>query len=236
MEGRCHMEQLILDPSDKSFLNEFSSDSLLNEARKLNILSEPTYRSIIEMKMCEADHFKSSNVVISSSKTKQKGESATPYSNLFRPGQSCYFMNRFIVTWSSSNMEVGGGSQHYLECSLCANGNEMVANVRHMIKEDWLYLAQLSKWKKPIHNVEKSFMEASFSDYVVLSAKQALASLKKSVEFKQCPCLLVSIEFKPRVALSGGHSSFNDETEVDAKDAGEAGASSSQFNRNYQMI
>ncbi|KAL8158586.1 hypothetical protein V2J09_000123 [Rumex salicifolius] len=233
MEGRCYMEQLVLDPSDKSFLNEFSSDSLLYEARKLNILSEPTYRSIIEMKMCEADHFKSSNIVISSNKTKQIGESDTPYSNLFRPGQSCYFMNRFIVTWSSSNMEVGGRGQHYLECSLCANGNEIAANVRHMIEEDWLYLAQLSKWKKPNaqHYVEESFMETTFSDYAVLSAKQALASLKSipvaarralpvlvspqglllsipSVEFKLCPCLLVSVEFKPRVPLSGGHSSF----------------------------
>ncbi|KAL8160085.1 hypothetical protein V2J09_001622 [Rumex salicifolius] len=233
MEGMCHMEQLILDPSDKSFLNAFSSDSLLYEARKLNILSEPTYRSIIEMKMCEADHFKSSNVVISSNKTKEIGEFATPYSNLFRPGQSCYFMNRFIVTWSSSNMEVGGGRRHYLECSLCANGNEIAANVRHMIEEDWLYLAQLSKWKKPNsqHYVEESFMETTFSDYAVLSAKQALASLKStpvaarralpvlvspqglllsipSVEFKQCSCLLVSVEFKPRVPLSGGHSSF----------------------------
>ncbi|KAL8158579.1 hypothetical protein V2J09_000116 [Rumex salicifolius] len=123
MEGRCHMEQLVLDPSDKGFLNEFSSYSLLYEARKLNILSEPSYRKLL--------------------------------------------FHEYVYS--------------HLECSLCANGNEIAANVHHMIEKDWLYLAQLSKWKKPNaqHYVEESFMETHFSNYAVLSTKQALASLKK---------------------------------------------------------
>ncbi|KAM3760109.1 hypothetical protein ACB098_01G169400 [Castanea mollissima] len=201
-DAKSYSDHLVLDESDVHFLN-VTSESVLTEAKRLGIL--------------KSKHgFQSVNIL---------------RSEPLQPGHACYFMSRFFITWklneeiSSSafseeaNCDLNLGLENWqCHCRSCVVGHDMVAEVRHMIESDWLYLAKFSKC-------------LSNSDYARLSAQSALLSLKSipaaarggipvlvnhkgllisipSIGFKHCPCLVVSAEFKPRVPLGGGHSSF----------------------------
>ncbi|KAG6723443.1 hypothetical protein I3842_03G207500 [Carya illinoinensis] len=54
----------------------------------------------------------------------------------------------------------------------------------------------------------KSIPIAARASLPVLVNPQGLLQSIPSIGFKHCPCLVVSAEFKPRVPLGGGHSSF----------------------------
>ncbi|GAB4839214.1 hypothetical protein Ancab_028742 [Ancistrocladus abbreviatus] len=237
MEGKLYSDRQISDTSNVYFLDASSSDSVLAEARKLKLLSDSTYRIICEIRMAETQRFRS-QYEEPGSEVKCDGKTVNLSSGEpFHPGQSCYFMNRFLVTWRSSEKRCA-----HPGCSVCLGGYDMVANLRHMIDADWLFLAKLSKCqdsdklerpKVPVGRVaqQASGRTTLSSDYVRISAQQALLSLKSipvaarrglpvlvgqqglllsipCIGFKHCPCLMVSAEFKPRVPLGGGHTSF----------------------------
>lgn len=226
-----------LDDSDVYILNLSSSKSILDEAKKLKILSDSTCSGIIEMQMNETARFLIREPLITDTAKKDCAKMVNASQGLLRHGESCYFMNRFLITWHSSEKSIRDAN-----CCMCAHESDMVANIRLMVDDDWMYLAKLAKDEVPSnYQYQHALVRCDLThgkeetklvlDYRSLSAKQALLSLKSipaaarrslpvlvnqhqlllsipSVGFKQCPCLVVSVVFKPRLPLGGGCSSF----------------------------
>ncbi|KAH1241121.1 tRNA(Ile)-lysidine synthase [Glycine max] len=248
---KSYANHLVLDASDVHFL-DVNPELVLTEAKRLNIIGESTYNSIFALQKQETAHFRSKTEVISDSASKH---GVTPFSKSLQPGQFCYFMDRFILTWKLKNnidndelsglvdyeMDLGEETRS-LCCTSCVAGNNKVPEVRHMIESDWLYLAELSKYPlsknfpqyevKSVNGTKQIMDRASpCLHYASVSAKQALRLLKSipvaarrslpvlinqqgqllsipSVNFKHCPFLMVHMEFKPKIPLGGGHTSF----------------------------
>ncbi|RVW38267.1 hypothetical protein CK203_071114 [Vitis vinifera] len=161
VDGKANSDNLVPDASDVQFLDVASSESILVEAKRRNILSESTYSNILSLQEDETKHFKSKTKTISDHDLKMHGVHtvSTSLSLPLQPGQICYFMNRFLVSWNlsnkisgdkspveeaSCNRDLAGKSLHHF-CRHCMVGHDMVAEVRHMVDADWLYLAKLSK-------------------------------------------------------------------------------------------
>ncbi|XP_034699751.1 tRNA(Ile)-lysidine synthase isoform X3 [Vitis riparia] len=190
---------------DVQFLDVASSESILVEAKRRNILSESTYSNILSLQEDETKHFKSKTKTISDHDLKMHGVHtvSTSLSLPLQPGQICYFMNRFLVSWNlsnkisgdkspveeaSCNRDLAGKSLHHF-CRHCMVGHDMVAEVRHMVDADWLYLAKLSKHQNlENHEKERVILASAMeqisektilcSDFARLSAERALHSLK----------------------------------------------------------
>eukprot|EP00257_Ricinus_communis_P024844 XP_025012258.1 uncharacterized protein LOC8268361 isoform X3 [Ricinus communis] len=253
-DGKSYLDHFVPGASDVYFLDS-TSESVLTEAKKVNIISESTYRNILLLQRNEIKHFKAKTEDNVNYVPKNEVESVTASSSKFRPGQICYFMNRFLITWqlrkyilttgfsvqSCCGWEVGGENCHHHSWS-CTLDHGMFAEVRHMIECDWLDLAKLLKCASldDLHQQRiftacemEQTMEKSnlYLEYLRFSAERALTALKSipiaarkslpvlvnhqghllsipSIGFKTCPCLAVSCEFKPRVPLGGGYSSF----------------------------
>ncbi|CAL5186475.1 unnamed protein product [Lathyrus oleraceus] len=253
-DGKSYANHLVLDSSDIHFLDA-NHESVLDEAKRLNIISESTYSSIRGLQKQETDRFRSKVGAVSDFTSKHEVEVVTPFGKSLQPGKSCYFMDRFILIWKLNDkmdtdvvsglvdfdMDFSGDSQNFC-CSSCVIGHDQVLEVRHMIESDWLYLAELSKYSLSNNFTEYEVMSANgnvktmektapYLHYASLSAKKALVLLKSipvaarkslpvlinqdgklisipSVNFRQCSCLSVHVEFRPKVPLGGGHRSF----------------------------
>lgn len=154
-DGKSYSNHFVPDASDVHFLD--ASESVISEAKTLNIICESTYTDILLLKRDEIKHFKlkAEDKVDYKSKNKVESIGASP-SELLQPGKVCYFMNRFWITWKLSNhisvdegtengvADLGGKSQERHSCS-CGIGHDKGAEVRCMSESDWLYLAKLSK-------------------------------------------------------------------------------------------
>ncbi|KAM7258847.1 hypothetical protein ACFE04_014588 [Oxalis oulophora] len=241
VNGRSNTDKLAANISKVHFLNT-DSESLLDEAKRLNILSEPTYRDILSLQKEEKENFKPKLEISSENELKDRDDLANKFLSVpLQPGQIGYFMNRYLVKWKPSN-EITSDEFSQHQFSSCVVAPDMIVKVRHMMESDWLNLAKLSKCS----TFEKFEERGAFScddtnqlmnktntcfDYARLSAERAFALLKNipvaarrslpvfvnnqgtllsipSIDFKRCPYLFVSAEFKPRVPLGGGHSSF----------------------------
>lgn len=203
VDGKLNSDHLVLNESDAHFLR-VTSESVLTEARRLGLLSELTYRNILLLKTEETECFKSKTELSSDCEAKPDFESVnTSQSERFQPGNACYFMSRFFITWALNdklasspfseeghcNLDLGGESWQ-CHCSSCLVDHDMVAEVRHMIESDWLYLAKLSKCFSTSEKLQQQ--EAIFSekmeqrpekktrclDYARVSAQRALLLLK----------------------------------------------------------
>ncbi|XP_057545630.1 uncharacterized protein LOC130824584 isoform X2 [Amaranthus tricolor] len=246
-DQKSQLEHMVPDPSHVCFLDVVSPNSVLDEARRLEMICESTYDSILRLQITEKELFHSKSDVTFSSELKNKVESGH-LEEAFRPGQSCYFMSRFLFTWmpnqefhSSCNTLEDCKKTRHEHCSVCMAAN-MVAYIRHMIEEDWLFLAKLSKAENLFEFKHQKFMLYDekeqmindirfFSKYARSSAQDAIKTLKSipvaarralpvvvsvegfllsipSIGFKYCPSLEISAEFRPRVPLGGGHTSF----------------------------
>ncbi|KAJ8749840.1 hypothetical protein K2173_013243 [Erythroxylum novogranatense] len=261
--GKTYSDHFVPDAADAYFL-DVTSRSVLAEAKRLNIISESTYGTVLLLQRDEIKYFrpqvedsgdhdlKDHNV--DHDLNDQVETTVAPTSESLLPGQSLYFMNRFLVTWEiRKDISVGSDpekddcdwnvraeSRCHLFCS-CKICDDLALKVRHMIEPDWLYLGMLSKSSKfEDLNQQKFYIhkntlqipkESVDFDYLKLSAQKALQLLKHipvaarrslpvlvncggyllsipSIGFSNCPCLEVSCEFKPKVPLGGGHSSF----------------------------
>ncbi|XP_021741540.1 probable tRNA(Ile)-lysidine synthase [Chenopodium quinoa] len=188
------LKQSTPDASQIHFLDPVFSSSVLAEARRLNILSESTYESILQLQMKETQLFKSKSEAISRSEPKNEVEMVAT-KEPFRPGQSCYFMSRFFLTWMShdemdscySSLEDGDQTRDQ-NCSLCMAG-DVVAYVRHMMDEDWLFLAKLANAQDSRNFKQQKFIvnngmgqvldkTSLYSNHARSSAQQALRNLK----------------------------------------------------------
>ncbi|KAL5079708.1 hypothetical protein RYX36_008129 [Vicia faba] len=253
-DGKSYANHLVLDSSEIHFL-DVNHESVLDEAKRLNIISESTYSSIRVLQKQETDRFRSKVGAISDFASKHEVEVVTTLGKSLQPGKSCYFMDRFILIWKLNDkidtnlvsglvdydMDFSRDSQNFC-CSSCVVGHDQALEVRHMIESDWLYLAELSKYSLLENFTEYEDMStkgntkmmektALYLHYASLSAKKALVLLKSipvaarkslpvlinqdgklmsipSVNFRQCSCLMVHVEFKPKIPLGGGHRSF----------------------------
>ncbi|KAJ7969606.1 tRNA(Ile)-lysidine synthase [Quillaja saponaria] len=254
-DGKSYADCLVPDVSYVHFL-DVTPELVLTEAKRLNLLSEPTCRNILLLQKEETKRFRSKTEVTSDSESKSDVQSVGAFhSKPLQHGQRCYFMNRFVVTWKLCN-EVSGnafsevcncsrslvGEGRHVHCRARLVGHNSVIEVRHMIESDWLYLAKLSKYSHsemfkqqeviPANRNEQIMESTTLClDYARMSAQSALFSLKSipvaarrslpvlvnqqgqllsipSISFRHCPCLMVYAEFKPRVPLGGGYSSF----------------------------
>ncbi|XP_050216808.1 uncharacterized protein LOC126667777 isoform X2 [Mercurialis annua] len=166
-DGKSYSDHLVPDASNVHFLDS-TSESILTEAKRYNIIGESTYREILLLEMDEIKHFKgknedsvnrNSNNEVEYCNSSNEVEYITASSKeQFRPGQICYFMNRFFITWKPSKYRAVNdvsekadcgydlGDQSWYHCSeSCTIDPDMFAEVRHMNDCDWLYLAKLSK-------------------------------------------------------------------------------------------
>ncbi|KAI3443806.1 hypothetical protein Pfo_000471 [Paulownia fortunei] len=251
-DSEAYLDKFIPDASSVPFLDVTSSESILIEARRLGILSHSTLTSIVSLQKEESENFKSKAEAISDFVSKDDiRSSGVTLSKLIYPGQEVYFMNRFVLDWKVcdtvsynalsmnefvSAKELGAEGQCF--CISCIVGDEMVAEVRHMIDADWIYLSDLSKKtnlgdSRPENHpaIKTEQLIGKTMDYAILSAIRALVSLKSipvaarrampvlvnakgvllsvpSIGFSHCPHLMVSAVFSPRIPLGGGHSSF----------------------------
>ncbi|KAI9119314.1 hypothetical protein K1719_009989 [Acacia pycnantha] len=246
--GKSYASQPVLDASDVHFM-DVTSEFVLTEAKRLNIISESTYRNIIELQREETDRFRSK----AENKTYSEPKHEVDTVITLKPGQICYFMNRFVVTWRlkesidesalsdlfTCGMELVGESWN---CScMCVVDHSAGLELRNMIESDWLYLGKLSKYPPPNDFVQKGAISSEVEQtlekktpcfhYACVSAWKALLLLKSipvaarrslpvlvnqhgqllsipTVNFSHCPRLIVEAEFKPKLPLGGGHSSF----------------------------
>lgn len=151
------------DASDVRFLD--TSSSVLSEAKRLNIISESTYRSILSMQEEEMKRFKPKHDSDYERKTVVESVS-TSQIELLQPGQMGNFMNRFLISWRWDD-ELAS------ICGLCHVGHMAAAEVRLMEERDWLSLSQISKCESSENVLAKSCFEQAR-----ISARQCLRLLK----------------------------------------------------------
>lgn len=162
--GRSYSNKIVLNTSDVPFLNT-SSDSILTEAKRVNIISEPTFASICSLHKTELENFKLKTEVIPDHESQKLVESV--YANELHHGKIGNFMDRFLVSWEFIDENDG---------CCCGLGQDSVLEVRHMVDADWLYLSKLIN----SDNLENGCLEKNSlcSDYVRVLAQKALLSLK----------------------------------------------------------
>ncbi|KAF8034357.1 hypothetical protein BT93_C0607 [Corymbia citriodora subsp. variegata] len=192
------------DASDVHFLN-IASGSVLDEAKRLNIISESTYRSVLTLREEETNRFKFKPDVTPDYRPKYAIESVgTSHNQCLRPGQMGFFMNRFFISWKPCKEHVcreftqeatssnGGLVVEALDykCRFCSLGHDMVAEIRHMVESDWLYLAELSKSQ----NVKKSDPDNAVSS---TATEQALDKASSCLDYARVSAFRVLQLLKP---------------------------------------
>ncbi|KAC9599081.1 hypothetical protein R6Q59_013314 [Mikania micrantha] len=207
--GKSYYNEMILDISNVHFLSTMSSsESILTEAKRVKILSEPTFRSLFSMYKSESEKFQGKTKLLSDSTSKRVDKSVKV--NELGHGQIGHFMDRFLVSWEFVNGNNDG--------CCCRFGQDLVLEVRHMVDADWMYLSeliksvnldncQLEQAKRSLLLLKSIPVAARRSLPVLVNPEGGVVSIP-SVCFNICKCLKVSVEFNPRVPLGGGYSSF----------------------------
>lgn len=199
-----YSHKMILNASDIHFLDATSSTSLLNEAKRLGMLTESTHKAIISLQDDETERFvsKTAKVPEFESETEALHAVSTSLVNSLPTNQIGYYMNRFLLEWkvtknfpiNAYSLGKGGQGQgsgetvHQYYCKCCLVRPDMELEVRHMIDADWLYLADLLKCHDVKDFLNKQLLDMGMcketesvdtcSEFVRSSAERALLSLK----------------------------------------------------------
>lgn len=191
-DGKSYLEHFIPKASDVHFLDS-SPESVLDEAKRLNIISESTYRIIISLQMQETKLFKADSKFTPGYESKHGSHSVkTLSSGLLKSGQMCNFMNRFSITWKirdeNEDNSIFEAASCNTVCKACVLGCDMELEVRHMTESDWLYLSKLSECtvddfqdqRDTSSSLELQTMESPNGclNYATSSARRALVLLK----------------------------------------------------------
>lgn len=182
------------------FLKAASPEATLNEAKQLNIISESTLNSILLLQMEESQSFKTRAESEDGMEAKHRMKPASISMVELHPGESCLFMGRFVVSWKLGEKAVGGRIRRtelngdldeepeLHACGSCVMMGHGAAFIRHMVDDDWLYLASLSKNRMAENqsvpfssagNLEKGDVKSAHcSDCAQMSAQRALQALK----------------------------------------------------------
>lgn len=196
-DGKLSSDHLVPDPEEVQFLN-VRSDHILLEAKRLKILSEATYNTILQLQMEETQNFqrKASNSSEFEQKTEGELKPSCDAEQVYHGNVYC-FMKRFFlkfewlskITVKSSECRLETDERN-LEHTTCARGHGMAVYARPMIDTDWLYLAKLSDSKVDEFQSRVSSTSShdatgsteimiSGLDYTTLSAQKSLLKLKK---------------------------------------------------------
>ncbi|KAL3532450.1 hypothetical protein ACH5RR_005971 [Cinchona calisaya] len=191
-----------LGSTSSQLLGLKSSESVLNEAKRLGILSNSSYDTIFSLQNQESEYFKPGPEVMIDHELKDEGKLIhKTASTTIHPGQACYLMKRFLIKWnlcgktpyniySSDEIDAVKGWKVGRQqcCSSCVVDHDNVAELRFMVDTDWLYLAKLSKSQEvgyfPGQILSATATEKDawkiklWSEFVKLSAHRALLSLK----------------------------------------------------------
>lgn len=188
--GKSTLNKLTAYISDIPFLELQSSESVLLEAKRLGILSESTYETIIALEKYESESFRSKPQTKFDSNLEVEVKSVN---TALYTGKVGYFMSRFLLKWSiskkvSCNLSSTNGAEQK-NCCCCVVDHDNVVEVRRMVDTDWLYLGELTKCQ----NLQRFSLEAactreetenkrwkinSCAEFSKLSALRALQSLK----------------------------------------------------------
>lgn len=196
-EAEPYSASLVPDNLDLPFSRLASTESILNEAKELNILSKSTYETILSLQKEESKYFIAKRELKSEHVSRHEVNTASSLCETLKCGQSCYFMSRFLVTWNMSEKvredRLSSGATDFdckldqgFLCKFCVAGRHMVALIRHMVEADWLYLSKVSSGQMHDSQVQpkmdktdqKAVRKIACSDYVQLSAYRALQALK----------------------------------------------------------
>ncbi|XP_072978390.1 uncharacterized protein [Typha angustifolia] len=192
-EGNMYSDESLLKSQSIPFMTAKSYMDVLNEAEKLNLISQSTLEDIALLGVKENEKFSSTMEVKYDQEPNREIKFDGPSCVTIHPGQTCHFMNRFLVTWKSLEVvKVDGlssvGSEDQF-CQLCMVDQEITATIRHMVDSDWLFLAEVSKSQILTECQEKANISTNetqqnglenikYSNYMQLSAKSALHALK----------------------------------------------------------
>ncbi|KAK8970471.1 hypothetical protein KSP40_PGU008837 [Platanthera guangdongensis] len=230
-DAKLQSDKLVAEVSNIFFLHTKSSETMLREALQLKLISQSTYASIRLLEIEERERFCSQNggseqVYDSGPQAKVSG----PSNVQLYPGQSCHFMHRFLVTWKHNDMidfDHKSEANENKDCRYCGITREHPLMIRHMVDADWLYLAKLTESEVPTYDRN----ELPTSNYAKSLAREAINNLRQipaaarralpvfvdnhnlplcipSIGFRCCPWLDIVAEFRPRVPLGGGYSSY----------------------------
>ncbi|XP_038985030.1 uncharacterized protein LOC103710905 isoform X2 [Phoenix dactylifera] len=188
MSAKSFSDQSVPDASIVPFMHAKSSMTILSEAKRLNLISESTFKNICLLQEEELEKFgtKTETKLDDQLRDMKPAPSIT-----LNPGESCHFMSRFLVTWKlrkdvTEDQLSWNRNQGHL-CQFCMIDQEKTGAVRHMVDADWLFLAELSKSLKmeecqdnsnaAIYNQDVA-QKAQCSRYMQLSAQGAIQALK----------------------------------------------------------
>ncbi|KAK6944970.1 tRNA(Ile)-lysidine/2-thiocytidine synthase, N-terminal [Dillenia turbinata] len=198
---KSYSHAFVPDSSDVHFLDLTPSESVLDEAKRVGILSESSFRSILLLQREEMEHFRLKTE--SGEELKHGVKFASTLSDSLLPWQIGYFMNRFLMKWepfkrisenafatetaSLSTRNVEEDSQNSC-CGFCEGCDHTVAIVRCMIDADWINLVKLSNCQKfedfqdefvlSPHEMKHVEGKTRLFDYLRSSARGAVIYLK----------------------------------------------------------
>lgn len=150
--------------SDVPFLHVDKTETVLTEGKSLGLISESTLSSLLllkdEMSKDLDDKHEDDKVEEIRWENQITDRLVVEQEPLFF-GQSCYFMNRFVVSWGKSKYSGGHEIRHIgapdgtlldqnhscnwldRKCSSCPMQINTTAWLRHMKEADWTYLSHL---------------------------------------------------------------------------------------------
>ncbi|XP_073154544.1 uncharacterized protein [Henckelia pumila] len=201
LKEESYSDKFIPDTLVVPFLDANSSHSVLLEAKRLGILSDSAHEIIASLQKKESENFRSKSDIISDCDLDDVESSVATPSQSLSPGQVGYYMNRFILSWRIDNViqsEVSYSNEVFFQDEMdveqcfgtsCLIDYEMVADVRHMVDADWIYLSELSKLtyvgdtepqnQSPSNSYKQMAGKTNLClNFAKLSARRALESLK----------------------------------------------------------
>ncbi|XP_020097678.1 uncharacterized protein LOC109716565 [Ananas comosus] len=172
-----------------SFLNAKCSMDVLSEAKKLDIISESTLKSISLLSVEEHEKFITTTEAQDNQESMHEMNFSGASSITIRRGEACHFMNRFLITWNSAEDAIKSDRDQDHLCEFCLGDRETILHVRHLVDADWLFLAEVCRIRavgecqcnsdvftcKPNEN---EMEKPKYSTYMQLSAAKALQALK----------------------------------------------------------
>lgn len=147
--GKSYINKMVPNISNVHFLDTKSyTECILTEAKRVKILSEPTFTSICSLYKTELKKFQVKPETLTDIKSKKVVKLVKV--NELGQGQIGHFMDRFLVSW-----EFVGGNDG---CRCCGSGQDSVMEVRHMVDADWLYLSELTSEKSQLEEAKRSLV------------------------------------------------------------------------------
>lgn len=172
-DAKSYSDQLVLEASDVSLMHANSSMSVLTEARRLNLISDSTLKYISLLQAEENKKFSSKGVESDPDLRRIVKCAGTPSVSIL-PGQTCFFMNRFLVTWRiHGHVEGDGYSLEKIQdqpCQICRVEPDMTFQVRCMIEADWLFLGNILK--NQVSEDGRAHADTSINDLIKTAEKK----------------------------------------------------------------